>query len=77
MQPDLVDSEEEWEVEAILDSRKRGRTKEWLVRWEGFGPAGDEWLRKENLKGCEELAREFEQALSEGPNVPKEMRRPK
>ncbi len=77
IQPDLVDGEEEWEVEAILDSRKRGRTKEWLVRWKGFGPADDEWLRKENLKGCEELVQEFEQSRSDGPNISKEMQRSK
>ena len=77
IQPDLVDGEEEWEVEAILDSRRRGRTKEWLVRWKGFGPADDEWLRKENLKGCEELVQEFEETLSKRPDISKGMRRSK
>lgn len=35
-----------WEhvVEKIMDERTRGRGKQYLVRWVGFGPEHDEWI---------------------------------
>ena len=34
--PDLVEEEEEYEVEAILDSHKKGWYIEYLVKWKGY-----------------------------------------
>jgi len=42
-QPIMVEGEEEWEVEKILNKRKvRGKGK-FLVRWKGFTAEGDTW----------------------------------
>jgi len=35
--PEIVDDEEEWVVEEILDSRMVNRKLRYLVKWEGFG----------------------------------------
>ncbi|PFH44945.1 hypothetical protein AMATHDRAFT_123521, partial [Amanita thiersii Skay4041] len=35
--PELIDGEEEWEVEEVLDSQvRRGGTLEFLVKWKGY-----------------------------------------
>ncbi|KAJ5723460.1 hypothetical protein N7488_001495 [Penicillium malachiteum] len=62
--------EEVFDVAQILDRRSRfvGRPRrdgtrtvlvEYLVRWEGQSPLDDEWVRLEDLIGCEELVAEF------------------
>ena len=44
--PDLIDGEEEYEVEAILDSRRwgRGRKQQYLVKWKGYSDAENQWV---------------------------------
>jgi len=46
--PTLVDEEEEWLVERILDSRKNGT--EFLVKWKGYSPADNTWEPLEHVK---------------------------
>jgi hypothetical protein len=71
IQPDLIDGEEEWEVERILDTRIRWRRPEWLVRWKGYGPADDEWLTQDMLANAQEKVREFEQEKAQkAPRAP-------
>jgi len=42
-QPVVIEEEEEWEVEKILNKRKvRGKDK-FLVQWKGFTAEGDTW----------------------------------
>jgi len=40
---------DEYGIEKILDTRKRGRTEEVLVRWRGFAPRWDSWIPKKSL----------------------------
>jgi hypothetical protein len=35
--PVIVNGEEEWEVEEILDCRRKGKRLKYLVSWKGFG----------------------------------------
>ena len=59
-QPVVVEGEEEWEVEKILNRRKiRGKDK-FLVRWKGFTAEGDTWESRENLKNTGDALKEFE-----------------
>src|ERR1700678_4050326 len=41
--PELVDGEEEWIVEEILDSKVINRKLRYLVKWEGFGIKHNSW----------------------------------
>ena len=60
-QPVIVEGEEEWEVEKILNKRRiRGKDK-YLVRWKGFTAEGDTWESRENLQNAGETLKEFEE----------------
>ena len=56
--PDLVDGEEEYEVEEILDSRKhgRGRKIQYLVKWKGYPSADNQWVSWDDMHAEEALA---------------------
>jgi len=58
--PVIIEGEEEWEVERILNKRRvRGKDK-YLVRWKGFTAESDTWEGRENLKNAKEAIEEFE-----------------
>jgi len=58
--PVIIQGEEEWEVERILNKRRvRGKDK-YLVRWKGFTVESDTWERRENLENAKEAIEEFE-----------------
>jgi len=58
--PVIIEGEEEWEVERILNKRKvRGKEK-YLVRWKGFTVESDIWEERENLENAKEAIEEFE-----------------
>ncbi|GAW05905.1 reverse transcriptase-RNase H-integrase [Lentinula edodes] len=45
----------ELEVDRILDERKVGRGRRYLVRWRGYGPEFDSWEPGRSLQQCEAL----------------------
>jgi hypothetical protein len=47
----------EWYIDKILDERPRGRGRQYLVRWEGYGPEEDLWLPRSELLATEALAK--------------------
>jgi hypothetical protein len=49
--------EKEWFIEEIIDERPRGRGKQYLVRFTGYGPGGDQWLPARELAQAEALDR--------------------
>ena len=58
--PVLIEGEEEWEVERILNKRRvRGKDK-YLVCWKGFTVESDTWEGRENLENAKEAIEEFE-----------------
>lgn len=42
-------------IEKIVDEKKVGRGKKYLVRWVGYGADEDEWLPRRDLEDCEAL----------------------
>jgi len=57
--PVIIEGEEEWEVERILNKRRvRGKDK-YLVQWKGFTVESDTWEGRENLKNAKEAIEEF------------------
>ena len=57
--PVTVNSEEEYEVNHIRDSKLFGRTLKYLVHWTGYGEGKDIWEPVSNLKHSPEKIREF------------------
>jgi len=58
--PVIIEGEEEWEVERILNKRQvRGKNK-YLVRWKRFTAESDTWEGRENLRNAKEAIEEFE-----------------
>ena len=49
--PDLVDREEEYKVERILDSRRFGRRRklQYLVKWKGYPDLENQWVNKDDV----------------------------
>jgi hypothetical protein len=49
--PELIDGEEEYSVEKILDSRQFGRRRrlQYLVKWEGYPDLDNMWVDKDDI----------------------------
>jgi hypothetical protein len=49
--PELIDGEEEYSVEKILDSRRFGRRRrlQYLVKWEGYPDSDNMWVNKDDV----------------------------
>src|ERR1700761_8234886 len=58
--PDLINDEEEYEVEQILDSRVRGRNRkiQYLVKWTGYPDSDNQWLDADQVT-ADEAVKEF------------------
>ena len=58
--PDLINNEEEYEVEQILDSRVRGQNRriQYLVKWVGYPDSDNQWLDADQLT-VDNTIREF------------------
>ena len=46
---------EEYLVDEIIDSQRRGKGHQYLIRWSGYGPEHDRWLSGSALTDCEAL----------------------
>jgi len=57
--PVVIDGEQEYEVEAILDVRKRYGKTQYLVSWKGYGPEENLWLPEDNLSNSPDLVADF------------------
>ena len=60
--PDLINDEEEYEVEQVLDSRVRGRNRkvQYLVKWVGYPDSDNQWLDADQLT-ADDAIKEFQQ----------------
>jgi hypothetical protein len=58
--PELIDGEEEYSVERILDSRRFGRRRrlQYLVKWEGYPDSDNMWVDKDDVF-AEDKVQEF------------------
>jgi transposase InsO family protein len=65
--PDIVGEEEEYEVEEVRDSRRKGRGIQFLVHWKGYPDEEDTWLPKSQLSNATEAIQEFSKRFPEKP----------
>jgi hypothetical protein len=59
--PEVIQGQEEYEVEQVLNKRKRGRGVEYLIKWKGYPDWENTWERPANLSNAQELVDEYEQ----------------
>jgi len=61
----IIEGQEEFKVEKIINKRMiRGKEK-FLVRWKGYMAEEDTWENRENLENAKELVEEFERKYRE------------
>ena len=68
--PLLIEGEEEFEVDRLLDHRdkyvnKTRTAREYLVKWLGYGPEHNTWEPENNLLNCQEALRSYWTALAQ------------
>jgi len=57
--PELIDGEEEYVVEEILDSRMFRQKLQYMVKWEGYGIENNSWEYWDNLGNAAEVVADF------------------
>lgn len=60
--PVKVDGEEEYEVEAIVDHKKKGGKTIYRIRWKGYGQKDDTWLPATELS-CKDLLKKYRKKI--------------
>lgn len=74
--PISIDGTQEFFVDKIVDERRRGRGRQYLVRWRGEGPEGDIWLPASELEDCEALD-QWQARRAQNATRPQENERPR
>jgi Chromo (CHRromatin Organisation MOdifier) domain len=57
--PDLIEGEEQYEVETIIQHRRKGNRNEFLIKWKGYGSNENTWEPEANLSNSEEILEEY------------------
>jgi hypothetical protein len=57
--PTIVDDSDKWEVDRILDSKRRYQKLHYVVQWAGYSYAQTSWKAMENLGNAQVLFDEF------------------
>ena len=65
--PIVVDEEDEYEVEAILNAKMIRRKFKYLVKWKGYPDSENSWEPLENIKNASEAIAKFHQKHPEAP----------
>lgn len=60
--PDIINDEAEYEVERILNHRRRGRSYQYLIRWKNYLAMDDSWEPEEHLTGAQDILRQYKEA---------------
>ena len=60
----LIQDQEEWEVEKILDLQQRHEKNEFLVIWKGYTRGDNTWEPEKNLQNAGKKLQEYLQSLS-------------
>ena len=55
----IIEREEKWKVEKILNKQQIREKNKYLVWWKGFIVESDTWKEKKNLENAKEVIEEF------------------
>ena len=66
--PELVNGEEEYLVEEILNSRMFRRRLQYLVKWEGYGVEGNSWEYADSIENAPEKVADFHTRNTAAPH---------
>ena len=55
----FIDGDIRYDVAEVLDARSTGSRRQFLVRWEGYGPEHDTWEDEKNLANCMDKVQHF------------------
>ena len=66
--PPVIEGEEEYEVEAILDTRRHGRGQklQYLVHWKGYPNSNNSWVNHSDLNAPELLKEYYSTSTAAG-----------
>ncbi|CEP09463.1 hypothetical protein [Parasitella parasitica] len=67
--PILVDAHQEYEVEAIIDSRIHKRSLQYFVHWKGYSVMDRTWEPHANLTNCQDLLKTFHKQHPTKPSL--------
>ena len=67
--PIIIDGEEEYEIDEILDSRRFNRTVKYLVSWKGYGPEENTWEPVQHLKNCPDKLADYHDKFPTKPTA--------
>jgi hypothetical protein len=56
--PELIDGEEEYQVEEIIDERTNRRKKQYLIKWVGYPASENKWVNAKDIH-AKELLEEY------------------
>ena len=57
--PDLINGEEQYEVEAILNHHKISRGYQYLIRWKNYSSGDDQWEPELHIKNADEILSDY------------------
>ena len=60
----MIEEEEEWEVEKMINKKKIQGKEKYLVLWKRYTVEEDTWKNKENLKNMMKLVEGFKRNYS-------------
>ena len=61
--PTPVESDEEYEVERILDKKMISETAHYLVKWKEYNISESTWKSRMNLRNCVRMLQQFEKRV--------------
>jgi hypothetical protein len=60
--PDILEGEEEYEIETIINHRRKGKGLQYLIRWKGYASSDDSWVSEKSLEHSQDTLDEYKRA---------------